>query len=100
VLIAVIWHGEYAETHSSAFMPLLTGAVVLASFVMALFLCRNGETAIRRQHARFTPEDVQSAVENSGIGQGLGLQLSMPPTPICFRSRLRYVSARAGSWKL
>jgi hypothetical protein len=64
VAIAVDWYGQYAETHSDAVMPLLIGAVVLISFVIAFLVWGNGETAIRREHARFTCEDVQSAVEN------------------------------------
>jgi hypothetical protein len=45
-------------------MPLLIGAAVVISFAIAFFVRGNGETAIRRQHARFTSQDVRSAVEN------------------------------------
>ena len=58
---AVIWYGEYAETHGP-FMPLLIGVAVLTASVTAFLIWSNGAT--QRQHARFTPEDVQSAVEN------------------------------------
>jgi hypothetical protein len=61
VAIGVDSYGEYAETHSDAFMPLLIGAAVLVSFVIAFFAWANGAT--RREHARFTREDVQSALE-------------------------------------
>ena len=64
VAIGVDSYGEYAETHSGAFMPLLIGAAVLISFVIAFFVWGDEETAMRREHARFTREDVQSAVEN------------------------------------
>jgi hypothetical protein len=64
VALGVDWYGQYAETHSDAFLPLLIGAAVLLSFIIAFFVWGNGETAIRREHARFTREDVQSAVEN------------------------------------
>jgi hypothetical protein len=64
VAIGVISYGEYAETHSDAFMPLLIGAAVLISFVIAFFVWGNGNAVMRREHARFTREDAQSAVEN------------------------------------
>ena len=59
--IGVDWYGQYAETHGP-FMPLLIGGAVLIASVTAFFACANGAT--ERQHARFTPEDVQSALEN------------------------------------
>jgi hypothetical protein len=59
--IAVNWYKEYAETQGP-FMPLLIGVAVLIASVTAFFIWDNGAT--QRQHARFTPEDVQSAVEN------------------------------------
>jgi hypothetical protein len=62
VAIGMISYGEYAETHSDAFMLLIGGTAVLISFVIAFLAWANGTT--RREHARFTCEDVQSAVEN------------------------------------
>ena len=61
VAIGVDWYGQYAETHGP-FMPLLIGGAVLIASVTAFFACANGAT--ERQHARFTAEDVQSALEN------------------------------------
>ena len=61
VAIGVIAYGEYTETHGP-FMPLLIGGAVLIASVTAFFVWTNGAT--ERQHARFTAEDVQSAVEN------------------------------------
>lgn len=61
VAIAVDWSLEYAETHGP-FLPLLIGVAVLIASVTAFFMWANGAT--ERQHARFTAEDVQSAVEN------------------------------------
>jgi hypothetical protein len=64
VAIGVDVYGEYAETHSNAFMPLIIGAVIVISVVIAFFVWGNGETGIRREHAGFTPDDVQSAIKN------------------------------------
>ena len=59
--IGVNWYGEYTETHGP-FVPLLIGGAVLIASVTAFFLWTNG--AVERQHARFTADDVQSALEN------------------------------------
>jgi hypothetical protein len=44
------------------FISLLSGGAVLIASVIAFFA--RGNAAMRREHARFTTEDVQSAVEN------------------------------------
>lgn len=61
VAFGVDWYGVYEETHGP-FMALLIGGVVLIASVAAFFVWANGGT--ERQHARFTSEDVQSAIEN------------------------------------
>lgn len=61
VAIGVDWYGVYAETHGP-FMPLVIGAAFLISSGVAFFAWANG--AAQRQHAGFTAEDVQSAIEN------------------------------------
>lgn len=61
VAFGVDWYGVYEETHGP-FMPLLIGGAVLIASVAVFFVCANGAT--ERQHAPFTAEDVQSAVEN------------------------------------
>src|SRR5215510_16150357 len=62
--IGVMWYGEYAETHGPFMLRLIGGAVLVAS-VTAFWIWENGAgRRQQRQHARFTAEDVQSAVEN------------------------------------
>ena len=61
VAFAVDWYGVYEETHGPL-MPLLIGGAIVIAPVTAFFVWANGAT--ERQHARFTRQDVQSAVEN------------------------------------
>ena len=61
VAFSVDWYAVYEETHGP-FIPLLVGGAVVIASVTAFFVWANGAT--ERQHARFTAEDVQSAVEN------------------------------------